>query len=407
MKGIFYSIIVALFLIPFLALMIFYSQTEVQNIDVNIRAEEMKYFAESIEDDLVRFLDINGKRALISAVSKVVVNGTGLDDAQLRLAEMIKNGTLYGEPAPLVDTSNLNVWKQSIDNIATKSGFNIEFEDVYTNINHSDSFHVLFDIVILMNISDLNEKMGIIRNISGIVAVSIENIEDPIFPLKTYGRVVRLIRVSNVSRKTEYLVEGLNASGYISGYAILINSSDLTTGYPNFILVTDSVAGKEGIASVFKGVVSESDVIIPPEIWGKSVTGATDAMQKIKNNTKIYLDQNTKKVWDLSNLTTDISFGYYHSGYYHNSSDGASFLDRLEGKTTLSPKYKYGLETFVNLPELTASGIVVDVGASCIDHQYWGNVTGGRVRNSNYNSVFDWFKMDKRYATIYGIDELI
>jgi hypothetical protein len=403
MKGLLYSIMISLLLIPILGLVIFYSQSsQIRNIDIDIRANELEYFTKSIEKDLTRFLEINGKRAMISAVSNVIINGVGLDSAQLRLAEMIENGTLYGNVAPLIDTSNLGSWKVDVENIASKAGFNVEFENIQIYINQNDSFNVLFSANVTINISDKLETMGIEKVIISNALVSIENIEDPSFPLNTYSRVLRFIEKSNVSKDNSFLVQGLNSSGYVSGDSFVIDSSDLTIGYADKILVTDTVAGKEAIASVFKGIVSEGDIVIPAGLTGKAITGASGARNKIRNNTKIYLDQNTKKVWDLSNLTMDIA-----NGYYQSSENGASFLDRLEGNIMLSPKYMYGIETFVYLPDLTDADLPVNTLASCIDYQYWQDVAGSGIRNGNYDTVYNWFKIDNNNAIIYGIGDLI
>jgi hypothetical protein len=111
------------------------------------------------------------------------------------------------------------------------------------------------------------------------------------------------------------------------------------------------------------------------------------------------------KVWDLSNLTTDIkkiNNTFYH--YYHNSSKGASFLDRLEGNTNFSGKYQYGLETFVDLEEFPTE-LVKDTN-SVIDYNYWNDAVGSNIRNGGYDGlggVFSWFKIDSSSAADYGI----
>ena len=401
MKGIFYSVMIALILIPILSLVIFHSQIKTENVDISIRANELNYFIGSLETDLNKFAEIGGKRALISAVSKVVTIGVSLDDAQATIAEMVENGTMNGSPAPLVDTNNLQLWEDDVKGIAEKSGFELNFTTLSIGVTQYNSFEILLTVNLTLNISDSDANMGIIRNITGMSVISIEDIEDPMFPLKSYGRGTRIIKNSNSSKMTEYLVQGTNSSGFVSGDAFVINSSELTTGYPTKILVTDSVAGKESIAAVFKGVVSEGDAIIPTELLGKAITGASGARSKIENNTRIYLDETTRKVWNLGNLTSDLVYGYYH-----NSSVGASFLDRLEGNTTLSPKYKYGIETFINLEEFSIAGVPVDTTNSCLDHRYWNDIEGNAIRNGNYDPVFNWFKIDTSYADDYGIDEL-
>ena len=403
MKGILYSTMISLIVIPILALILFYSQSsQIRSIDTDIRANELEYFTQSIELDLIRFVSINGKRALISAVSFVVINGTGLDNAPYRIKEMMENGTLYGETAPLVDTSNMKVWEGEINEIAKDSGFLVELKDSEVQVSQLDSFNLLFEVEVAINISDKMEVMGVVKNVSTAVVVPIEGLEDPTFPLNTYARVIRFIVPSNASKNTHFLVEGVNSSGYVSGETFVVDSTNLVTSYPDKILVTDSVAGKEAIAAGFKGVVSESDTVIPPLLLGKSITGAANARQNVKNNTMVYLDQDTKKVWDLSNLTSDII-----NGFYYNSTNGASFLDRLEGRTTLSPEYAYGLETFVYLPDLTDASLTINPTASCIDYKYWNGFAGGEIRNGAYNPIYTWFKIDAQSAADYGIGDLL
>lgn len=392
----------AMFITSILALIVFYSQAKPSNIDVNIRSSEMEYFTKSVENDLSRFIEISGRRALISAVSQIIVNGTGLDNSQLRLTEMMENGTLYGKPAPLIDINNLEHWKLNISNIASNLGFHLDFKNLEINVTQNDSFNVLFNVTLYVNISNSNSKMGVLKNITSNVIVPVEDVEDPIFPLNTYGRIIRFVKISNVSKNTVSLTTGQNSSGYVTGYALVKSDFGPSDINSSRILVTATVAGKEAIASGFAGVVSEGDLIIPPSLLGKAITGATGATSLIKNETKIYLDATTKKVWDLRNLTSDIK-----NGYYRSSNKGASFLDRLEGRINLSDKYKYGLETFVNIEDILEAEVPASTGNSDLDYRYWSNTNGVNIRNGNYDSVFNWFKIDAESASEYGILELI
>jgi hypothetical protein len=313
MKGLFYSIMIALLMIPILALITFYSQsTTPSNIDTNIRANELQYFSESIEEDLSRFLQINGKRALVAAVNFTVTNGIGLKDAQTNLTEIIKYGTLNGTKV-FADQKNLSEWIQGIRDIASESSFDINLTVLTFNVTQNDSFSVLFNTTVLLNISDIATKMGISKNMSVAEAVSIESMQDPLYQIKTSGTVFRNIKKSPFNKNTIPL------------------------------------AG----------------------------------------------------VWNLSNLTSAIKDGYYYS-----STKGPSFLDRLEGKVTLSQPY--GLESFVYLPSL----INPDTSLSDLDYQYWTNVNGYLLNSSkDYSPVLDpiysWFKIDCSAATDYGISSLL
>lgn len=314
MKGLFYSIMIALFIIPILALITFYSQTiSPQNIDANIRADELQYFSNSIEEDLSRFLQINGKRALISAVSRVVTTGTPLDDSSLRLTEVIDNGTMYGNKI-FSDQRNLTMWEDNISAIAAGSGFNLSFSGASVDVTQGDSFNVLFTATIYnVNISDVNVGMGILKNISVSSAVSLDGMEDPIFPLKTGGSFTKSIGISPFNK----------------------------------------------IASPFT---------------------------------------------DLGNLTLDIK-----NGYYHSSTKGASFLERLEGKVTTTDcaAVGCGLESFIYLPDLTGS--YQSSTLSDLDYQYWTNARGYLLNSGSrgYDPVYQWFRIGNLADNDYGINSLL
>lgn len=315
MKGQFYSIMIALFVIPILALILFYSQiTTPQNIATSIRSDELQYFSKSIEEDLSRFLQINGKRALVAAANVSMTSGAGLDNASMRLIEVIKNGTLYGNKI-FADQKNLSEWEKNISDIASGSGFTINFTSVSNtsvDVTQNDSFSVLFSVTLYnVNISDATAGMGIFKNISVSSAVSIEGIDDPIFPIKTNGTVFRIIKKS--------------------------------------------------------------------------------PFNKIANPST-----------DLSNLTSNIN-----NRYYHSSTNGASYLDRLEGKVNLSLQYQpYGLESFVYLPEF----VIANPSLSDLDYQYWNNTHGYLLNNSVQSqnpALPSWFRIGSLTDNDYGLNALL
>lgn len=302
MKGLFYSIMIALFVIPILALIVFYSQvTTHQNIAINIRANELQYFSESIEEDLSRFLQINGKRALVATVNYTMENGIGLKDAKANLTEIIENGTLNGTKI-FSDQRNLSEWVHNISDIASRSGFDINLTVLTLNVTQNDSFSVLFSTVAYINISDDTTKIGIEKNISAGAAVSIENMIDPLYHIRTNGKIFKTIK------KSPYI-----------------------------------------------------------------------PFNKI-----------TLLLLDFTNLTNDID-----NNYYHNSTQGPSFLDRLENKITNN--HEYGLESFVNLENLQDAGITVNYQLSDIDYQYWGSSHGYYINNTYWNPIYhhdnNWLRL--------------
>jgi phosphohistidine swiveling domain-containing protein len=192
------------------------------------------------------------------------------------------------------------------------------------------------------------------------------------------------------------LAQGTLASGSISGNS---TNSALSPSSQK-ILITSNMTQAIGTLNSFGGVVSEN-TFVPVGLAVPYIAGATGATSKIANGEMVYLDLQTKKVWDLSNLTSFVK-GYY----YKPSQTGPSFLDRLEGRLNLSSRYPIGMETMLNLQEMSSSGLQVNYGYSCVDYMYFSNTTGSSIRNGNYDPIFSWLKIDSASKNSYDLGEL-
>ncbi len=94
------------------------------------------------------------------------------------------------------------------------------------------------------------------------------------------------------------------------------------------------------------------------------------------------------------------------SEYYFPNADAPSFLDRLENKTILSAKYAnpnavVGLETLVNLFDLSSQGLTVALNKSVVDHYYFNETQpqGYQLTGSTYA----WLYLDAQHAGTYGV----
>ena len=92
--------------------------------------------------------------------------------------------------------------------------------------------------------------------------------------------------------------------------------------------------------------------------------------------------------------------------FYMASDDGPSFLDRLEGSLSISPKYQtgsqIGIESIVDLSELSAVGLSIKPSQSDIDYLYFDSAThsGYPVNDSSYS----WLRIDSDHANTYGLE---
>jgi hypothetical protein len=82
--------------------------------------------------------------------------------------------------------------------------------------------------------------------------------------------------------------------------------------------------------------------------------------------------------------------------YYIESSEAPNFIQRLQGDITEIDDY--GIESIVNIPQLTAQGISIN-GGSIVDHLYFGSGSGG----SQVGGMPGWFILDSGHTGTYGV----
>lgn len=173
MKGIFYSIMVSLLVIPIIYLVVFYSSSTSQQVGMSVRSDELRYASYSVEQGLKEFFEIQGRRALVSASNTSGINANSL-------AEMIVDGTLNGEPASLVSENTLTAWIRNTTDIYSRSGFNLSLESVNVGVYQYDSSDILVNATALMNVSDSYSEAGISKEIEVQALVPLDGIENPL-----------------------------------------------------------------------------------------------------------------------------------------------------------------------------------------------------------------------------------
>lgn len=147
-----------------------------------------------------------------------------------------------------------------------------------------------------------------------------------------------------------------------------------------------------GLAYWNKSVVVES--FIPTENF-------EDPIYIINTNARVVpkVNQTPYSVFvsgfDVSNLSDHLN-----NMYYVASNESPSFLHRLEGDLSSDP---FGVESLVNLDELSAQGLSVE-DKSVVDHIYFS------VSNPSTNAVTGmpfWFKLDVAHQDRYNVTGLI
>lgn len=96
--------------------------------------------------------------------------------------------------------------------------------------------------------------------------------------------------------------------------------------------------------------------------------------------------------WNVSNLLSFID-----NSYYQSNPSAPSYLMRLSNELGPSP---YGIESMVDLVELSQQGLDINDHSSIIDYHYWDDLSDGEYR---INFTPQWVKIDSLSLAFYNL----
>ena len=389
MKGQTYSVIAVLLIVPLLLFMSFYMvsvETMQSGSREKVVSDQEAQLARSIERDFERAIYISGKRALVAATNHVVTEGAPLDNATQAIEELMLQGTLEGNSSELMVGNRIEDWKNTVMGLPAGFSKNVDYRNL--SVGRNSGTDMIAGLSLDINVSDSLGIAEITKSMEKSVHISVEYLEDPIFPLNTYGFVKRVV--------TEYPYN-YYAMKILSGTGSGDCSGDVTfdAGHPNSsrILVTSDGTGISG----FAGVVAESPGLPAVPCYLVGASDAVDTVNRTVENSGypgLYLDSATQGAWSLP-LLKGLEDGNYYPG------GGPTFLSRLEG--SLLPESD-SMETFVYVPDLTSQGIPVKENQSLVGYKYFSeqDFNGGKVRGFP-----DWFIVDSGDASRYNLTDLM
>jgi hypothetical protein len=364
-KGFLYSVMALMLVLPSIILVTYYfSSTGHQASDfiAKIRAEELNDVLKSMPIDLERSLSVSTMHAILYATQTVATSGSGFSNSEVRIAEMVSNGTLDGVEVPVLQgdvgdpCDTVRCWRDAYLASATKSGYDYSIQVKTVDVRPYDSWSVNTTAFVSVSLNDSRAGMSVTRNITVSSIVSIAGFEDPLYVLKTQGKVPRLINKSTNPKIT------VATSGRGWWVGTVEKDTHGSTGSDQ-IIVANSL-GHIDITRYGGGVFgSSTSVLAKPYLSGAASTSS------IGQDRKIFIENITFGVWDLSAEIAGMG--------YHESYDGPSFLDRLEGATAQNPAYRaqarkpIGLVSFVNYNETGTT----NQSRSCADYVYFSGGT--------------------------------
>jgi hypothetical protein len=198
--GIFYSGAVALVVIVLAFHIIAYMDSvraQSEAVSVRIRTHELASFIDAISLDMPRAVDISSRRALVAAINEVDVRGEGLDDAQMRLRELVLNGTIYGVKSYWLNASTVPNWAERVQQLGANRGFLTNITLYEFSIDPVDSFNLVARMRWSANVTEATGSMSVYRNYNTTVVLPITSFDDPLYTLRTQGLAKRKIAASN------------------------------------------------------------------------------------------------------------------------------------------------------------------------------------------------------------------
>jgi len=231
-KGIFFTFAaIALALILILSSNVYKVYEMRGNVDViATRVITMNNFIKDVEDDLEKGLLIASSRAFLSMVQYISNNGTYITNLEDSFNELILNGKLYSSEPSLMKDSTFTDWINKIEIQANKIDILLNFTIINVEINQTDPWHVSVNSLINFTLIDKKNTSKWVRNKEIITLVGIENFEDPLYAVKTSGRVINAM----IKAPTTDFVNGNNLDNLLSH----INNSYYieSESAPNFLM---------------------------------------------------------------------------------------------------------------------------------------------------------------------------
>lgn len=409
MKGIMFSFVMVFLTITLISLIAVQRSLVTERKEqlyLENRINSMNNLHESIVRDIKKALDIITLRAISVSISHIVTTGIPLDNADVRLEELVQYGTLYGVPESLMENATFGNWTSKMEEVGDLKGFYVNISLISLDIKPYDSWNLDVETEIIINITDMNGVASLNRSAKIDKLVNLEGLEDPLYPLATNGVASNfIVRTPFVGNFTQIILTGGGNNGW--AYGEVANETPVTacgvTDKSNKILVT-SDASTIVCLNQFRGVVADT-----------TITGATIpyvnytnpmATSKLSTGMKILVDGDNGKVWYIDNFKT-----HAENSYYNASEKGPSFLDRLEGRFRIKDEYAsqtsnmIGLESFINKYSFWSLNIEINETKTNIDYVYFNTSIdeGGR----EVKGLDPSFIMDNEHKNAYNVSDIL
>lgn len=188
---------------------------------IETRVLTMDSFIKDLEKDATRGLYISSHRSILTMVQHITSTGKFVDSAETRFNEVIFNGTINGTAQALIANTTLTDWMQKMKLQGNKIDLTVNFTVQSLEIGMASPWEVEVKAEMGILVSDAlgTASWNTTRNLTA--KVGIEGFEDPVYAVKTGGRVLNTIEMTPfedfvVSNDTSNLIVHANNSYYVA-----------------------------------------------------------------------------------------------------------------------------------------------------------------------------------------------
>ncbi len=395
MKAQFYSIIAILIAVPifmFTVSFLTYSEKLSDTVSDRVISDQLSQLEYSIELDTTKAMEVSGRRALLSATNYVINSGEPLDDSVANITQLMLIGYINETEDFLMINNTMPNWSQRIS--SNPVNFNVHIQYGNVSVEDYEGFYIRIGMDINITVTDKLDRVSIEKtNLRRYVTVSVNGLEDPMFPLETQGFIRRIIRQADPPYSNRNVVTGsANSSGSCSGMVTFNKSENDNTKIlvaNNLSYVTfDNHLGI--ILEDEENLTDETDIICFNTGNDSAVSLVSDAIAS--GYETVYIDDATRSVWSMPVAETLPERYYYRI-------DGPTFLQRLEGDYTPSPG---GIATFIYVPELQEQAMPVSDYSRVAYRYFSGDGDCYQVGNMD-----EWFGIDSGDAQELNLTDLL
>ncbi len=194
-KAIFFSFISIILLASLIFTFTIYSRYNLRtrSLVVETRVNTMNSFMKDVDLDIERGLFISSHRSILSMVEYVSANGAYIDNFNSRFEEIFMNGTINGDYQTLMSQTTFADWESKMQQQGDKINLELEFNVGNIEANQSGPWAV--DVYLDVNLFARDKtdiaSWNVTKSIS--TSVPIVGFEDPVYAVKTGGKVLNVV----------------------------------------------------------------------------------------------------------------------------------------------------------------------------------------------------------------------